>query len=171
MKNKVLLKFTVIMLMSISLNAQTLSPFVVSSSGGFYTSANAMLSFTVAEMTMVESFIKPNSMLTQGFQQPEQNPSAIVEVNNFQQISAFPNPSQGVFNLNFNSDVNTDFSLKIYNMLGEIIYSSEFQASKGINTNRIDISQNRQGVYFLAITELNPFNNNKTSVIKINLVY
>jgi len=52
--------------------AQSLSPTVISSTGGFSSNANGSLSYTVGEMTMVQTFSAGGNILTQGFQQPNE---------------------------------------------------------------------------------------------------
>ena len=49
--------------------AQSLSPKVIASAGGYFTSANASLSWTLGE-TIGQTFTNGSYMLTQGFQQP-----------------------------------------------------------------------------------------------------
>jgi len=94
MKIKILLLWTFVMLLSISINAQSLSPRVISSAGGFFAGGSATLSVTVAEMTMVQTFVQPANILTQGFQQPEQFTTAIEENDNIAgEVSIFPNPT------------------------------------------------------------------------------
>jgi hypothetical protein len=51
------------------INAQTLSPQVIASAGGYQSNASASLSFTIGE-TVIQTFTSPNNILTQGFQQP-----------------------------------------------------------------------------------------------------
>jgi hypothetical protein len=51
------------------ISAQSLSPQVVASSGGYYTNTSGSLSFTVGE-TNIQTLSSPNHLLTQGFQQP-----------------------------------------------------------------------------------------------------
>lgn len=58
----------ILLLTTIKLTAQTLSPFVISSTGG--SSSGSELSWTVGE-TFTETFTGGNNILTQGFQQPE----------------------------------------------------------------------------------------------------
>jgi hypothetical protein len=94
MKMKILLLWTFMMLLCISMKAQTLSPISIFSSGGYYSAGDNSLSVTVAEMTMVQSFIQPTIMLTQGFQQPEQLTTGLAENEVMQgEVVVFPNPS------------------------------------------------------------------------------
>ena len=65
-----------------------------------------------------------------------------LNTNNFN-FSVSPNPSNGVFTIN--TDVN--FSYKVYNVIGELIIES--------NSNKIDLSTNKTGIYFLKIETTN----------------
>jgi hypothetical protein len=55
---------------AICLNAQSLSPQVIASSGSYFSNGSGSLSWTLGE-TMTETFIAGSSQLTQGFQQPD----------------------------------------------------------------------------------------------------
>ncbi|MBK7761876.1 MAG: hypothetical protein IPI46_00700 [Bacteroidetes bacterium] len=71
MKNKIILAFIIISsYYPIStLQAQTLSPQVIASAGGYQSNASGSLSFTISE-TNTQTLTSANHMLTQGFQQP-----------------------------------------------------------------------------------------------------
>ncbi|MBK7761888.1 MAG: hypothetical protein IPI46_00760 [Bacteroidetes bacterium] len=71
MKNKIILAFIIISshYPIITLKAQTLSPQVIASAGGFQSNAAGSLSFTIGE-TNTQTLTSANHMLTQGFQQP-----------------------------------------------------------------------------------------------------
>ena len=86
------------------IHAQSLSPTVVSSSGGFYANSAGQLSFTVGEMTMVTTFFQTNNILTQGFQQPFDFGTAIPEpTKDGFAFGVFPNPSTGNIHLVLNT--------------------------------------------------------------------
>ncbi len=53
----------------VKLNAQSLSPQVIASAGGYHSNANNSLSFTIGE-TNTQTLSSASNMLTQGFQQP-----------------------------------------------------------------------------------------------------
>lgn len=59
------------------LSAQSLSPQVIASSGGYYSNGSGSLSWTLGE-TMTETFTSGSPQLTQGFQQPD---AVLVNIN------------------------------------------------------------------------------------------
>jgi hypothetical protein len=172
MKFKILLSGAFMMLLCISMMAQTLTPQVISSSGGFYSGASATLSVTVAEMTMVETFSQPNNILTQGFQQPEQLTTAIQENElAMGDVSIYPNPTNGQFIIGYNATNSASCLVQIFDMTGQVVFSQSFDAAVGQNNIHIDISRYRQGIYLLGMSETNPGSIKNTSFHKINLVY
>jgi hypothetical protein len=66
-------------------------------------------------------------------------------------ISIFPNPNNGIFNLNI-KDIETDkFSVKIYSLSGKLVLAKE---SLNAN-NKINLSSVEKGVYFVHIESEN----------------
>ena len=81
-----------------------------------------------------------------------------IELNN---ISIFPNPSTGIFNLSFNSENNQDLRLRIFNPVGEellIDYLVEFTPK---DTKQINLKNYDKGIYFLEIKITNKIINKK----------
>ncbi|MGP8217270.1 MAG: T9SS type A sorting domain-containing protein [Bacteroidia bacterium] len=69
-------------------------------------------------------------------------------------ISVYPNPSNGVFQLRIkNSELGMKNTVEVYNMLGEKIYSSNYQIIK-LSNHQIDISNQPAGIYlYRVVTE------------------
>src|SRR3954466_7249737 len=82
-------------LLALGLNAQMLTPQVLAVTGGFASNANGSLSYTVGEMTMVQTFSANGSILTQGFQQPNDNITGLIELSRGETGSfvLYPNPA------------------------------------------------------------------------------
>jgi len=155
-----------------NLHAQTLSPTVISSSGGYFTSASASLSFTVAEMTMVQTFTSPGNILTQGFQQPEDLTVSISETPTVSgDVSIYPNPTNGAFTLSYLCNDNSETTIKLYNIVGQLMLSIPVTQVAGLNTYKFDINSFSQGIYMLELTVVNAKGEKTTDYHKINLVY
>ena len=172
MKNKLLMLIFVLGFCGSTLQSQTLSPTVISSSGGFYSSGSSMLSFTVAEMTMVQKFTSADNILTQGFQQPEDYSVGIIETPEFSgEVLIYPSPSNGNFTLSYVSNNSSNNVIKLYNLLGQVVYTKSVMQVNGLNTINFDISNLNQGIYLLELTLINLKGEKKTEIHKINLIY
>jgi len=172
MKNRIFILIVVMGVCGFTTRSQTLSPTVISSSGGFYTSGSAMLSTTVAEMTMVQTFTSASNILTQGFQQPEDMTTGIDEIPAVSDgILIYPNPTNGNFILSFTSLDNVESSIRVFNLAGQVVLEKQFTTSTGLNTINFDFSAYSQGIYVLELALTNEKGEKTSSYHKINLVY
>jgi hypothetical protein len=156
-----------------NLHAQTLSPTVISSSGGYFApSGGPSLSFTVAEMTMVQTFSSSSNILTQGFQQPEDLTVSISETPSISgDVLIYPNPTNGVFTLSYVCNDNSETTINLYNLVGQLALSKPVAQVTGLNTIKFDIANFNQGIYMLELTIVNAKGEKKTDYHKINLIY
>ena len=95
--------------------AQSLQPFVVASQGDYFTSAGGSISWTLGEI-MGETYTSTNNMLTQGFQQPQDQATGIQELKGDIAVSVFPNPFSSA--LTISSEAGKG-QLRLYDMLGK----------------------------------------------------
>ena len=152
--------------------AQSLTPTVISSFGGYFSNTSGSLSATVAEMTMVESFNSAGIFLTQGFQQPEEWYASVnEEPQSDGTISIYPNPSNGKFSITINSPENGSAQIYLYDMLGQKTLSMQMNIATGLNNENIDIQRYAMGIYFLKYLYTGDNGEKKSEVIKINLVH
>ncbi|MDG2139216.1 MAG: T9SS type A sorting domain-containing protein [Flavobacteriales bacterium] len=77
-------------------------------------------------------------------------PSSIRDLN-LEKLIVYPNPSQDVFNLEFNSLVNQDLRVRVINILGEEIVKEDLEQFIGKYTKKIDLTTNAKGVYSVEI--------------------
>ena len=68
-----------------------------------------------------------------------------------QNLRVYPNPSKGIFNIDFISTTDQSVSIKVVNMLGENIFVDRLNKFLGTYTKRIDLSNDSEGLYFLEI--------------------
>jgi hypothetical protein len=73
-------------------------------------------------------------------------------------ITIYPNPSNGVFEINTANLDNGNYNIKVHNIVGETVYSGSFTT---INNNmQLDLSKLNKGIYFLNLS------NSKTEITK-----
>lgn len=77
-----------------------------------------------------------------------------------QNVSIYPNPSNGIFNVNLNGITN-QMNIEVYNVLGTLVQTLTFDN----NTGLMDLSNLNNGVYIVKIIA-----NNQTTTQKINII-
>jgi hypothetical protein len=166
------MKFYAIAIISVFLcfksSAQTISSSVVSASGGFYPSSAGSLSFTVSEMTMVQTFGTSSGILMQGFQQPTDFEVGINELLLNNEIKIYPVPAQNEINIGFKSDHDKKVLFRISDVPGKIVAGCNSDITSDKNIVTLNIANLQNGIYF--ITLYNPdgelFFTNKFQVLK-----
>jgi hypothetical protein len=74
---------------------------------------------------------------------------AIEDINQKQlQIKVYPNPSNGVFNIELENTKNIK-QITVYNTLGQIVRT--VSTKQAIKTYKLDLSGNSKGLYFIGI--------------------
>jgi hypothetical protein len=76
-------------------------------------------------------------------------------------VVVYPNPSKGVFNIDFKNQVK---NIKVVNVMGQVVYSETIDADFAETTKKIDLSSFSSGVYMIDVT-----NDKGTSTYKVLL--
>jgi len=63
-----------------------------------------------------------------------------------------PNPFSESSEIRFSTVTNSSVEFKVFNMLGAVIFDSNYKTSKGVNTIKIDANSFAPGVYIYSIT-------------------
>ena len=66
-------------------------------------------------------------------------------------MSIYPNPTRGLFNVEFATEQAKDVEITIVNMLGQVMTSDVVEVN-GVYTNQFDLSNESAGVYFIRFT-------------------
>ncbi len=143
------------MLGSVCATAQSLSPVVIASTGGFSSNSNGSLSYTVGEMTMVQTFSAGNNILTQGFQQPNDVVIGLLEISSgeYGSLVVYPNPAVDNFSYGFEMPEAGKVSFRVFDQLGQIVtdgYNGGYTAGKEIH--QMNVTPWAAGTYFLQMT-------------------
>jgi hypothetical protein len=77
-------------------------------------------------------------------------------------LDVYPNPTDDIFNISFVSEEIQTLSIRVINIVGEVVYAESLEHFVGEYTKQISIGDNSKGIYFLEIT-----NNQTTSSRKI----
>lgn len=138
--------------------SQTLSPEVIANTGAYIVNnpANVSLSYTVGEMTMVQTFSNQENILTQGFQQPDDKMATGIinsTPNGSGSFTVYPNPAVSNVWIDFKLPEEANVNVEMYNELGQNmgnVYSSNYQ--RGSTVQQINISAFAAGIYFITLT-------------------
>jgi hypothetical protein len=139
---------------AIGLSAQMLTPTVISSTGGFSSNANGSLSYTVGEMTMVQTFSANGNILTQGFQQPNDNVTGLIDLtqDEFGSLVVYPNPAVDNMWFGFQLPEEGRVQIALYDVLGQKIsdlYNANYDNGKIVE--QVNVSTYAAGVYMLTM--------------------
>ena len=69
----------------------------------------------------------------------------------FKKINIYPNPSTGIFNIEFNDVFKGDVGINVLDIFGRSKYQTIFNNKSGYNTHKVDFSKNPQGIYILEL--------------------
>lgn len=136
--------------------AQSLSPQVISSTGGFSNNGgNGSLSYTVGEMTMVQTFSSGNVILTQGFQQPNDFTVGLLDVtkDEFGSFVMYPNPAVDVMSYGFSFPEAGRVEIAVFNNAGQRmadVYQANYVDGKTIEV--LNVSNYAAGLYFMTVS-------------------
>jgi hypothetical protein len=173
MKIKISWKLTLIFLAAHCFSyAQSLSPVVISTMGGYYANSTATLSYTVAELSMVKTISSSNNMLTQGFQQPYAILVSVPEIAEPDDaILVFPNPTPATVNIQCKNGISALKSIRIFNITGQQILSWDNKQADSLTEWSCDLSGNSSGLYLVEICCENSDGSLRINYSKINLQY
>jgi hypothetical protein len=158
---------------SVGAGAQSLSPTVVASGGGFFSNTAGMLSFTVGELAAVTTLSSANNFLTQGFQQPADNPVYVPSVDPADfSMNVFPNPSTGNFTIAIQTPKSYTMTYNVYDMLGKLVMSSSSKTFSGSYTLPLNLTQQIVGIYLLECVFTDTRSGSEfTNYSKLNVIY
>ncbi|MFN8286744.1 MAG: T9SS type A sorting domain-containing protein [Chitinophagales bacterium] len=146
---------TIFILAGFWVSAQTLSPSVIASTGGFSSNSNGSLSYTVGEMTMVQTFSAGNNILTQGFQQPNDVVIGLLEINSgeYGNLVVYPNPAVDNFSYGFELPAAGKVYFRVFDQLGQIVadgYNGSYTGGKEVH--EMNVTPWAAGTYYLQMT-------------------
>jgi hypothetical protein len=91
-------------------------------------------------------------------------PGTLIRMESISQIKnldVYPNPSRDIFNIRFVSEKIQDLSIRVVNIMGELVYEEKANQFIGEYTKKIDLVDSSKGIYFIEIVTNNGIVNKK----------
>lgn len=70
-----------------------------------------------------------------------------------EQLNVFPNPSDGIFNIQLDLPEEGRTSIQVFNSQGQRVYENNLGNFTGVFSDRIDISSTAKGIFFLLVQQ------------------
>jgi hypothetical protein len=137
-----------IVLSGFALNAQSVSPDVISSGGDFFSSLSGSVSWTLGE-PMGETYSAPNHFLTQGFQQTW-GIGASVGGSDPVNAEVYPNPTSDFVYLQFGDRASGSYVIEVFNTLGQQLSAQNFTATPSAKAT-VSLASFADGIYFISV--------------------
>jgi hypothetical protein len=74
-----------------------------------------------------------------------------IEVQAIEEVTLFPNPSNGNFTVSVLSDNEADVTIAVYDITSKAILSETFNSTKGENSFNLDLQGRAKGIYFVEV--------------------
>ncbi len=134
--------------------AQSLTPQVIASAGNYFENSNFSISWTLGE-PMIETYTTPNTILTQGFHQPELLTVGIPTVLPYNTyMNLYPNPTMQNVTFDMKYGNNALINIDVINNLGQIISTQNISVQKDqLHSQTINLQQFASGMYQIRISE------------------
>jgi hypothetical protein len=78
--------------------------------------------------------------------------TGIKKDNSINRLSVYPNPSNGIFSTVFEAISSDNYSVKITNTLGQVVYQELLNNFSGVYSKEINLTSYGQGIYMLVIS-------------------
>ncbi|MBK9982996.1 MAG: HYR domain-containing protein [Saprospiraceae bacterium] len=67
------------------------------------------------------------------------------------QLNLWPNPARGTVNVSFDADMDQEVNFTLTNLMGQIMLVDKFDANRGFNTYKLDVSGIPEGSYMMGL--------------------
>jgi hypothetical protein len=79
-------------------------------------------------------------------------------------FNIFPNPSNGVFTLSFNAEVNESYNVQVYDEMGKIVFTDKYNQVSGTFQKEINLGKVATGIYTVSLKGKNAEVNRKVII-------
>ncbi len=130
--------------------SQELPRHVFSAGGGYYETAVIEASWTIGQAGPLATTYHPAIILSSGFQQLDDLPVSVTEINEEGEFLVYPNPCSDYVQLNATFELPTGVSYTLYDFSGKALISEKLSGENSYQ-EVIDLSNLPPGMYNLMI--------------------
>jgi len=116
-------------------NAQSITPEVVSNGGDYFANSNYSIAWTIGE-PVVETAVGTNNTLTQGFHQGLYTLVNIDKQINNTEIKVYPNPTSDYINIDIDGVNSSDYQIQLFDNLGKLLVNKSYEDCKQVSLQR-----------------------------------
>ena len=81
-------------------------------------------------------------------------------------FNLFPNPNKGAYTITFNSSIEDNMNIEVFDLNGRTIFAETWSVSAGLNSKTLDISKLNSGIYITKLSSVQGSAMIKTTVVK-----
>ncbi len=156
---------TLCVLTTIYVNAQSVNPDVVATSGGYFSNSTVFVAWTIGEV-MGETYSTANNSITQGFHQPDYGMVGINDLNTNSTIVAYPNPVTNNLIISFDA-AQGKFLIEVFDVMGKRLFAETAEVNSiSKNTQTLYFANYNMGVYLVRITNTASLSKSSFTIIK-----
>jgi hypothetical protein len=134
--------------------SQEITPNIINVTGGSSINGYYRFDWSVGEMCIIETFVKSEGMLENGFLHPgTERPGPFKGVNFFAtgDIMIFPNPVYTITEVNFNLSQPGKVSIRLMDIMGKLVMNRQFVYNGSGRIEKIDLQRFPAGTYMLHV--------------------
>lgn len=136
-------------------SGQEASPCIVNVTGGSAISGYYRFDWSVGEMCLIDSYLRPNLILENGFLHAgAEKPIVASPINFFAvgDIAIFPNPVFTIAELDLNLPQPGRISIRLMNVMGKVVETRQFDYNGTGRIEKIDLQHYPAGTYMLHVS-------------------
>jgi hypothetical protein len=80
------------------------------------------------------------------------NPQSVNDIFTSDNVSIYPNPSNGMVNINFNAIKQSEVEVKVYDLIGKTIFNQTVNFDSGLSSQTIDLTKFNEGIYLIELS-------------------
>jgi hypothetical protein len=145
-----------LILFNLTVRSQTVSSYVINSSGSYYSQGRYNIDWSIGELALVETMQSNGSVviLTNGFLQPnlsDNTDSSTRHRFTNSEIRIMPNPTHGKVEVNFSIAQKGTLHLYVYDANGKLLRTNQLLNNGIMMSKSVDLTPFSSGTYLLRI--------------------